>query len=482
MKKHVSQLLFFICLLTSMIGSASAASEAETDKEKPYAITHVTIVDVKEGKLQPDKTVVIEENEIVQVEPSSEISIPPEALIYNGTGKYLIPGLWDMHVHLLDDQENAFPYLLANGVTGVRDMGASLSQLDEWRKTIDAGTLAPRLFFSGPALDGAKTMGDGSLMQVNLKTEEEARAKVRELKEVGVNFVKVYTYLPRSLYLAIADEAQKQGLTFAGHVPFAVSAMEASDLGQKSIEHFYGILIASSRQEEEIRAQYANHIPYIFAVDLAAAQSFDTEKAHALFETFAKNQTYIVPTLATFHNLLADMDASRTQYAPTEVQKMWIDYQEKNKAGLEMSRSVIGRLYELYPQLITEMKERGVPIMAGTDTLWSDKEPIPSVFGFSLHDELELLVEAGLSPLEALQAATITPAKFLGVDDHAGSIEVGKWADLVLLDENPLEDISHSRSIAAVVTDGKLLDSETLQSMVKTYPSPLDREPLFPSE
>ncbi|HZG17347.1 MAG TPA: amidohydrolase family protein [Candidatus Bathyarchaeia archaeon] len=482
MKKHVSLVIFLLFFVTSMVDNASAASEVETDKDIPYAITNVTIVDVKEGRLQPDMTVIIKENEIVQVEPSGKAIVPKEALIYNGTGKYLIPGLWDMHVHLLDDQEIAFPYLLANGVTGIRDMGATMSQLQEWQNTVDAGTLAPHLFFSGPALDGARTMGDGSLMQWNLKTEDEAREKVKELKEFGVHFLKVYTYLPRNVYLAIADEAKKQGLTFAGHVPYEVSAMEASEVGQKSIEHFYGILIASSRQEAEIRKQYANHIPYIFAVDLSAAQSYDEEKAETLFETFAKNQTHIVPTLATFHHLLRDIDPSRTQYAPTDVQKVWIDYQEKNREGLEMSRAVIGRLYEIYPKLIVAMKERGVPIMAGTDTIWSDKEPIPNVFGFSLHDELELLVEAGLTPLEALQAATVIPVKFLGVDAQAGSIEEGKWADLVLLDQNPLEDITHTRSISAVVTDGKLLDSEALQSMVKKYPSPTEGERVFPSE
>lgn len=473
MKKYFFMLILLFFILTFASGNASAESIDKSDRAKPYAITDVTIVDVKDGQLHQNMTVVIKDNQILQVEESKKANIPKEMLIYNASGKYLIPGLWDMHVHLLHDEEIAFPYLLANGVTGVRDMGATIPQINEWQKTRNEGTLAPHVFFSGPALDGGKTLGDGSLMQMNLKTEEEARAAVKELREVGVNFIKVYTYLPHNIYYAIVDEAKKQGLPLAGHVPFEISAKKASELGQRSIEHFYGILIASSRQEVEIREKYTNNVQYIFAVDLTAAQSFDEQKSQELFETLAKNDTHIVPTLVIFHNLLGPIDQSRAKYATTDIQKIWLDYQENDKVNLEMSRSVIGRLYEKYPNLIAEMKKSGVPIMAGTDTLWSKMEPIPNlVFGFSLHDELELLVQAGLTPLEALQSATITPAKFLGIADNTGSIEAGKQADLVLLDQNPLEDINHTRFIFAVIANGKLLDKKTLQSMVKTYPAP----------
>jgi imidazolonepropionase-like amidohydrolase len=475
MKKLFSLLIFLMFLSTFALGNVSAASAVQSVKAKPIAITNVTIVDVKEGRLQPNMTVVIMDNRIVQVEQSGKANVPKDTLVFNATGKYLIPGLWDMHVHLFHDEEIAFPYLLANGVTGVRDMGATITQINEWKKTLKEGALAPRLVFSGPALDGAETLGDGSLMHLNLKTEAEARAAVKELKQFGVNFLKIYTYLPRSVYYAIADEAEKQRVPFAGHVPFAVSAKEASELGQRSIEHLYGILIASSSRETEIREKYKNNLPYIFSVDLDASLSYDEQKAQELFETFAKNDTHIVPTLVTFHNLLNAIDKSRAQYAPTAVQKMWADYQEMGKESLAIisSKSIINRLYEKYPKLVGDMNKVGVPIMAGTDTLWTEMEPIPNlVFGFSLHDELKLLVEAGLTPLEALQAATITPAQFLGIADSAGSIEAGKWADLVLLDQNPLEDINHTRLISAVVIDGKWLDKQTLQSMVKTYPAP----------
>ncbi len=475
MKKLFSLLIFLLFISTFALEAVSAALVEQSAKAKPLAIADVTIVDVKEGRLQPNMTVVIKDNRIVQVEQSGKVNIPEETIVLNATGKYLIPGLWDMHVHLFNDEEIAFPYLLANGVTGVRDMGATITQIAEWKQTINEGALAPRLVFSGPALDGARTLGDGSLMHLNLKTEAEARSEVKELKQFGVSFLKIYTYLPRGIYYAIADEAKNQGVPFAGHVPFAVSAKEASELGQRSIEHLYGILIASSGLETEIREKYKNNLQYIFSVDLAAADSYDEQKAQALFDTFAKNDTHIVPTLTTFKNLLSTVDKSRASYAPTAVQKIWADYQDTKKVSsvVQSSQSVISRLYEKYPKLVANMHKRGVPIMTGTDTLWTELEPIPNlVFGFSLHDELKLLVEAGLTPLEALQAATITPARFLGMADSTGSIEAGKWADLVLLDQNPLEDINHTRLISAVVADGKWLDKQTLQSMVKTYPAP----------
>jgi imidazolonepropionase-like amidohydrolase len=296
---------------------------------------------------------------------------------------------------------------------------------------------------------------------------------VQELKQFGVNFLKIYTYLPRRLYLAIADEANEAGIPFAGHVPFFVSAKEAAEMGQRSIEHLYGILLASSTQEDELREAYQHKLSYIFAVDLEAAKSFDERKAQELYATFVKQGTHLVPTLVTFHNLLSPLEPSRVKYAPTAVQKAWMDYQQKGKQGLEMSRSNIGPLYKIYHNVVHDMNEAGVPLMAGTDTLWHELEPIPNqVFGFSLHDELALLVETGLTPLEALQAATITPAGFLGIADQTGSVEEGKWADLVLLEQNPLEDITHTREISAVVVDGQMLDKEALQTMIKTFPAP----------
>ncbi|MDH4617909.1 amidohydrolase family protein [Brevibacillus sp. AY1] len=471
-QSRFSKLKFLLFLPFIAFSIAPAASAVETADQKPLAFTHVTIVDVVDGQLLPNMTVVIERNRIVQVEQTDKALVPKESYVYQAEGKYLIPGLWDMHVHLLDDEKYAFPSLLANGVTGVRDMGASLSQMEGWVKTSSAGQLAPRVFFSGPALDGPKTSGDGTLMQVNLKSEDEAKSAVQALSQYGVDFLKIYTYLPRNMYVAIVDEAKKQGIPIAGHVPFSVSAREASEMGQRSIEHLYGILIASSKQEALIRQKYQNDVPYIFSVDLEAAQSYDEQIAQELFETLASNETHVVPTLVTFHNLLSPMDPSRSQYAPTDVQQFWADYQEKGTANLEYSKSIIRPLYERFLALVADLNQTGVPIMAGTDTLWSEMEPIPNqVFGFTLHDELELLVDAGLSPLEALQAATITPARFMEIADSAGSIEEQKWADLVLLDQNPLEDIVHTRLIEAVVVDGQLLDKSTLQTMVQTFPS-----------
>lgn len=472
-KSRYALLVVLVCLFFVAYDPRPAAFAAEMANDKPFAFTDVTVVDVKDGQLLPNMTVVIQGNRIIEVEQSAKAQVPKESVVYDAQGKYLIPGLWDMHVHLLDDSEYAFPALLANGVTGVRDMGATLSEMEDWIRTREVQQIAPRVFASGPALDGPRTSGDGTIMQVNLNSEEEARMAVQALSQYGVDFLKIYTYLPRDMYMVIADEAKRQGIPIAGHVPFAVNAHEASQMGQRSIEHLYGVLLASSTQEGQIRQKYQRAVPYIFSVDLEAAQSYDELLAQELFKTLAENETHVVPTLVTFHHLLSPMDPTISQYAPTDVQKIWADYQEAGKANLEYSRSIIGPLYERYLQLVARMNEVGVPIMAGTDTLWSEKEPIPNqVFGFTLHDELELLVKAGLSPIEALQAATIIPASYLGIEDTVGSVDEEKWADLVLLNDNPLDDISHTRQIEAVVVDGRLLDKFTLQNMVRAFPLP----------
>jgi len=385
-----------------------------------------------------------------------------------GEGKYLIPGLWDMHVHTAAPSYLAL--YLANGVTGVRDMHAlDPDAIFGLRKQVQEGKQpGPRVVAAGPLVDGPNPLVPGSLVAADAA---EGREAVRKLKKMRADFVKVYTKLPREAYLSIADEAKKQGLPFAGHLPESVSAAEASDLGQKSIEHLTGVELACSDREDELRREAVAALAkadnqavgeLLGRIGARAADSFSDKKARALYARFLRNGTWQVPTLTVLRSLVSLDDPkftadSRVKYMPPSFRSYW---------SLKLSpetAAMLKRAYKRATGLVRAMHQSGVPFLAGTDT-----PGVPYVFpGFSLHDELALLVaEGGFTPLEALQAATRDPARFLGREKDLGTVEPGKLADLVLLDADPLADIHNTTRIAAVVANGRLLPRRELDRML----------------
>jgi hypothetical protein len=435
-------------------------------------LTHVAIIDTSSGSILRDRTLVIAGERITAIGKGEEVSIPPHAHVVDGRGKYLIPGLWDMHVHIAS-KEVYFPLFIANGVTGVRDMHAfNPDAIYSWRaQTAERKALGPRIVTPGTLVDGPKPIWPGSL---SAGTAAEGREAVRTLKKRGADFVKVYTKLPRDAYFAIADEAKTQGLPFAGHIPDSVSAVEASDAGQKSLEHLYGIWLACSTQEAELRKELTDAMttadnPTFLSVmsraQVKALDSYSPDKAHALFSRFAKNGTWQVPTLTVLRSLgMIDDDGftkdPRVKYMPAYLTTGW---NPKNSPFAKTPEVIAGfkRLYKKALEVVAAMHRAGVPFLAGTDTT------NPYCFpGFSLHDELGLLVESGFTPLEALQCATLNPARYLGLSKDLGTVEQGKIADLVLLDANPLDDIANTRKIEAVLVRGKLLEKTALQKML----------------
>jgi hypothetical protein len=472
-----------IAAIVLSLFSVAAFARPEPDlTPPPIALRHVAVIDTSGGAVLRDRTLVIAGERITTLGHDEEVSIPPNTRVVDCRGKFLIPGLWDMHVHIAS-AEAYFPLFVANGVTGVRDMQAlDPDAIYQWRaQTAERKVLGPRIVAAGALIDGPKPIWPGSLAA---GTAREGREAVRLLKKRGADFVKVYSKLPRDAYFAIADEAKKQGLPFAGHVPDAITAVEAADAGQKSMEHFYGIWLACSTQEAKLRKELVDALatsdnPTFLNVmsraQVKALDSYSPAKAQALFSHFAKKGTWQVPTLTAQRTLgmLGDERLTsdpRLKYMPAYLTVGW---NPKRSPFAKTPELVAGfkRLYKKATEVVPAMHRAGVPFLAGTDTT------TPYCFpGFSLHDELGFLVQSGLTPLEALRCATLNPARYLGLLKDLGTVEQAKIADLVLLDANPLEDIANTRRIAAVLVRGKLLEKTALQELLASAETPAKRK------
>jgi len=446
------------------------------------AITHATVIDMTGATPLADQTVIIKKDRIANIGASNAVAIPRGAQTLDARGKFLIPGLADMHIHLTaagepeGSRKFMLPLLLANGITGVRDMGGYLESLNPLRKEIAEGKpFGPRFVTPGPYLDGSPPSFEPSLVVTNAV---EAGEDVHQLVALGVDFIKVQSILSREAYFAIAQAAQREHITFVGHVPDRVTAAEAADAGQHGIEHLTNVLRGCSRDEAKLMREQL----YIPLKQETAEQShgrivqwqrellatYSPEKAVALIAKFKEKDVWQTPTLVLLKNdafpTLEDsaLSDNREKYIPPRTLAIW------KKAHAEQMRVLSPKGSELHAQLlrksmdmVAQMQKAGVKILAGTDA------PAPYVFpGSSLHDELQLLVEAGLTPLEALQSATKSPAEFLHTAKDSGTVAKGKFADLVLLDANPLDDIRNTRKIRAVILRGKLLDRATFDQLL----------------
>ncbi len=406
--------------------------------------TGVTVIDVEAGRALAERTVVVSGHRIAAVGAAGEIRPVAGARVIDGRGEYLIPGLWDMHVHMFsklppaaDDtaaRDYFLPQFVAHGVTGVRSMFDNLETIRRLRDQISSGALAgPRIVASGPILDGAKPAVVGSIA---CASAEEGREAVRRVARDGADFVKIYSWLGREAYFAIAEESARAGLAFAGHLPNSVSAAEAARSGQKSMEHLMGVVPAGATEADKA----------------------------ALFAEFRRHGTWQTPTLVALRSvaMFGDPDLERDgrlRAVPAPILEFW-------KAGgpgmTKWDPAGRRRRFESELALVGEMHRAGVKILAGSDT------PNPYVFpGSGLHDELELLVRAGLTPLEALRSATLRAAEYLGEQGHAGNVAAGMRADLVLLGGDPLESISNTRRTEAVVLNGRLVERRDLERTVE---------------
>jgi imidazolonepropionase-like amidohydrolase len=446
-----------------VLGTPTAAQKASPNDL--VVINNVNVVDVRGGAILADQTVILERNHIASVGPSKSAKYPRNAPSVNGRGYFLIPGLWDMHVHLVfgdwfpGAQDITLPMLIANGVTGVRDMGSELDTVQDWRNEIEAGRLlGPRIFTAGPMLDGPKPRFPSSIA---ITTPEDGQRAVDTLKQGGADFIKLQSLISREAVFAIAEEAKKQEIAFEGHVPDAVRASEMSEAGMKSFEHLIGIFEGSSPNEDEF-LKGGKTVGRFLA-------TYDAARANALAALLAKNQTWQCPTLVWERggNLIDATDFAkdgRAKYVPAAWKnKTWKRFTDEIQQGYGTDDLATRKKFiEKELEVVQLLHKAGVPFLAGTDT-----PPGVYIFpGFSLHEELQRFVAAGFTPLEALQTATLNPARFLGVEEQFGTIEKGKLADLVLLSGNPLQDISNTQKIAAVIVDGHYYSEKDLEKML----------------
>lgn len=467
----------FAFLLLILLPMQIFSQSAESSQKSNLILKNITVIDMTGALPKAEMTVVISGKRIVEIGKTAKVKIPKDAQIIDGAGKFLIPAFWDMHVHILTGQaEWTLPLLVANGVLGVRDLGSyNLDDILRFREEASAGKIiSPRIITAGKILDGNPPASpDYSIV---VKTPEEGRKAARDLKARGVDLIKVYDVLSRETYFAIADEAKKLKLPFAGHTPSSVSTLEASDAGQKSIEHLGKILEDSSAEPEKVKQKQTAPIPkddfFAFttrfgSVYEAILETYSEKKAQEIFAHFVKNKTWQVPTLAVKYGrrYVDELNAKgdwRTKYIPESERQWWkptgsMFFRYRTPEYIAAQK----RYYQKELQLVGAMNRAGVKILTGTDM------NAPFVFpGFGVHDELALFVEAGLSLMDALMTATRNPAEYLGELKTSGTIEKGKIANLILLDANPLDDIKNTTQIFAVVQNGKYLSKDNLQKML----------------
>lgn len=449
------------CAALSICSAVHAESSAP-----PLAIVDVTVIDVSHARHLDGRTVLIDNGRIAAVGKNGEIEIPRDAVRVDGRGRFLVPGLIDMHVHLFNNSSHrppndwAFPLFVGNGVTGVREMSSLPEQVPliaQWRADIERGALvAPRVLAAGIPVRGDSV--------------DAARTRVREAVRAGAGFIKIFSEVPAPQWRAIIDEAHEQHIRVDGHVPASVTLLDAARAGQRTAEHLMQVYEACSLAGAAAIAARRD-LTGDAAVALRDEQErdvlehFDATTCHRTAVLAARTHQVQVPTL-----VLDRFEASRAGVVPSadprwpllraDEQARW----QRALAASDDDAKLATRRWKVSCDIARTLADAGVPLLAGTDT------PMPLNYpGYSLHDELELLAECGLDPAAALRAATTLPAQTLGLAD-LGAVESGKRADLVLLDADPLRDVRNLRRIRAVILAGRLLPRAQLDAMLATAP------------
>ncbi len=478
--KKTHSLLFVIALITF------ACTPPGETFENAICIQHIATVDPTDG-LKEDQTIVIKDGKIFKIAPTAELKLSSKNQLVDGTGKYLIPGLWDSHIHFAYIESLAprmFDLFLSYGITSVRDTGGEIAFVKKWKDAALANpTDAPRVMIAGPLLDGMPNVYDGSdpghpPLSVGSNSVEAVASQVQSLTGQGVDFLKAYEMLTPEQFAMVLKLAKEKGLKVTGHVPLSMDVATASNAGLNSMEHMRNLELSCASNADELLKQRQEMLRKGKAMPGGelrtsihsaqreiAVKNYDEKKADEIIQVLLKNQTWQIPTLALntgqTRKPFGQQEWQQSfEYLPDTLRAQW-------QAVIDGAKdSEIPPFRQHYSQWMLNMAAKihkaGIPIMAGTDTPIGFLTP-----GMSLHEELVVLVEAGLTPQEALKTATLNPAKYFNLENELGSIKENMWADLVILDANPLTDIHNTQKINAVVKQGKYLSKDSLDQLRK---------------
>ncbi|WP_298477858.1 amidohydrolase family protein [uncultured Maribacter sp.] len=466
---YLSKYLFFITFILL------SCSSNEVFFENALCIENIHTINPIDG-LKKNQTVIIQRGKIIKISPSRNINLSQKNTIINGTDKYLIPGLWDTHVHYAYIEELA-PLMsnlfLKYGVTSVRDTGGKIDIVKKWKdRALDNPLEAPRILMAGPLLDGIPTVYDGSdtrlpELAVGLNSIEAITKQIDFLESQKVDFLKAYEMLSPQQFHHILKIANEKGLKVTGHIPLSMDVISASNAGLHSIEHMRNLDLSCASNSDELlqerRKMLANNANIsggrlrskIHKMQQEKAiDNYDETKADSILSVLKRNDTWQIPTLAlnTFYTRrYFERPEWQESYSvlPDSIQHHWLSRAE---ALTEKVPSEFRKKYDIWHiKMVKKIHDANIPIMAGTDTPIAYLTP-----GLSLHEELASLVDAGLTPLEALKTATTNPAKYFNLEKELGKIKEGMWADLLILNDNPLVNIKNTTKINTVIKQGKV--------------------------
>lgn len=473
------------CALALVIGCGVSACDRVADEtsvpvDQPaasHAFTNVNVVPMTSNRVDKGQTVIVSAGRIAGIGPSASVAIPPEAQIIDGNGKYLAPGLADMHAHPMTVAD--LDAYLASGVTLIRAMWGEPAVL-HLREAVAAGDVAgPRIFTGGRIVDGEPIIHYGSDSVLNAADAEDV---VRRHKQAGYDFIKVYSNLSVEAFDAIARAAGANDIPFAGHIPDAVAAPHAFRAGMQTAEHLIGIgpatIVAGAEYYTRFHPAFPDYAARIGTGEIALEKVYDDAKLKDLAKLARETGIWTVPTLTTIRGTAASpeeitafSERKETQYVDYTVMSFWRASASFRAAWTPDTYRGAKLQLEQELRQVKAFHDAGARILAGTDA------PNPWAFvGFGMVDELELYVEAGLSPFAALQTATTAPAEFMDEAGHSGIVAQGTRADLVLLDGNPLESVAAYRNIAGVMAAGQWFDRDNLDSRLAEIKAASDRK------
>ncbi len=437
--------------------ATAACMPARVAQQASIAIQNVTVIPMTGSASLTGQTVVLRDGRIAEIGPVAQLRVPVGATLVNGSGKYLIPGLFEMHAHTSKTRASALGLYVVHGVTTIRDQGSEHAEVLRWRNEIRADTrVGPRMLIAGPYLESVRNIErmrrdppesrvePFERARIPIGSPADARRVIDSLAVLELDHFKVRTVQDRETYVALGAAADAHGKRLVGHVMFP-SPAAFLQAGQDGVDHGFPIAIDSLPREErmafwrELAARDVGVVPTMVTA---------TESVFRPLEHF---QSLVSDTTATVHPLRPYLSAFTV-----------LDWREQVEEVTPQRRTYFDRAWPIALKHLREMREAGVRIMAGSDVAVLNIFP-----GWSLHEELRLFVDSlGMSPMEALASATRRPAVWLRLGDSVGTIEAGKVADLVLLDADPIDDITNTRRIAAVVLRGRLFQRRDLDAVL----------------